>query len=115
MNGNDARQDSPVWACNIAGGLVAWVILVFVAMFSLIGMSAFASSQGKIVPLGSALFYAEVFVAISLAGIASYFASTAAYRWLSRQRSMFVYVFVGVLFLVTVISFPMPFAFVLGG
>jgi len=108
-------EHAPAWACYAGAAVAGWIVLVFAAIFALIGMSAIAASLDRVVVVGSGAFFVEVVVAVLVAGTASYFSGRSAYRWFVHRAPMTVYVLVAVLLLLAVISLPVPFTFVLRG
>lgn len=107
------RKNSTAWECRVASALVAWVVLLFSAIFSLIGMSFIAASLNTTILVGSDLFVVEAVVSVVMAGISSYWVGRLAHRWFARRKPMTVYVWIVILLLIALLSFPAPSTFVL--
>lgn len=113
MTGTDMRQaSSRKWACIASGSMAGWLVFLFSLFLTVIAFSSLLSGFGVTVLKGDGLFFAEVIAAGALSLLAAVYVGMKFSKWLRNRGIVAVYMCLGVLFVLSVLSFPQTFSFV---
>lgn len=97
---------APPWVSHLFGVLSDWLIFLFAMFFTLIASSVALKNFDIAVKVGDAMFFVEIIaaavVSVFLAGIVGRIAT----NWLKDQSAFANYLWLGVVILLTLLSFP---------
>jgi hypothetical protein len=96
----------------VFGLLAGWLVFLFAGFLILIGISALLGRMGIIVPVMSGLFIGELLGTIALSLLIGAIIGRTAYAWVAKQKPLIGYISLGIIIILTILSFPSLFNFV---